>query len=115
MLSPCPKCGIELFYRRLPRKSVRYSAGCVRKTFCCPSCDLPLQTNPTAQSIKLIAVLVVLSTATYGAELLSPLLGNGEATLARIALFAVSCGLVLYAIIAFPFVAQEAGTIAPSE
>ena len=107
VLSPCPRCRAELFYRRLPWRSIESTSGNLRKTTCCPSCDLPLHTDPKSRRIGVLALLFLALNTAYGASLIDPLVGSGWGTIFRIMLCAVFGGVFVYSVLAFPYVAQE--------
>ena len=103
MASPCPRCGIELFDRKLPRKSVGHSPGQARRTSCCPSCQVPLQNDPRARGLAAVASAIGLF-AIYGLDGLNTLLGDGWGAIVRTGVLASASLVLVYSIMAFPYV-----------
>ena len=108
VLSPCPRCGVELFNRKLLWKSVGHSSGQTRKTTCCPSCELPLQNDPKARRLGFFAIVLALLTVAPGSELLHLFMGGGWSTIVKVVLLTFACGIMVYSIVAIPYVPQGA-------
>ncbi len=107
MRSPCPKCGIELFHKRLVWKETELFPGKQRRTTCCPSCGVPLETDRKARVIAFGALLLAGLSWFLVSDLLLPLIGSGWAAIGKGVVAVSACGLIVFSVVAFPYVTQE--------
>lgn len=97
--SPCPNCATELFWRRLKWQKIEVPET-QRRTTVCPSCGIPLQTDPKAHRTKVLGLLMAYPAFFVPLDIFSLSLLKGALGV---------CGslLIVYAIFAFPYIRQK--------